>query len=136
MVPEGQKVWTDRRNGRTDEAKTISLRLRRGIKTTATNCQSIYGPRCEKTCFSICKQQRCRFSREACKPQLVLARGPAGRRSQSSLGRQAFKNFRNSILNPCHVELLLSSSFSKGLWIQTSWLLIKPFDQEQHCFPL
>ena len=32
MVPDGQKVWTDGRNGRTDNAKTISLRLRLGIK--------------------------------------------------------------------------------------------------------
>ena len=47
MVPDRQKVWTDGRNGRTDgrtewtagktdgrtdDAKTISLRLRRGIK--------------------------------------------------------------------------------------------------------
>ena len=36
MVPDRQKVrmegWTDGRNGRTDAAKTISLRLRRGIK--------------------------------------------------------------------------------------------------------
>ena len=31
MLPDRQKVWTDGRNGRTDEAKTISLRLRRGI---------------------------------------------------------------------------------------------------------
>ena len=31
MVPDGQKVWTDGRNGQTDDAKTISLRLRRGI---------------------------------------------------------------------------------------------------------
>ena len=35
MVPDRQKVRTDRRtdgqNGRTDAAKTISLRLRRGI---------------------------------------------------------------------------------------------------------
>ena len=32
MVPERQKVWMDdRRNGRTDNAKTISLRLRRRI---------------------------------------------------------------------------------------------------------
>ena len=37
MVQDRQKVWTDGRNGRTDgctdDAKTISLRLRRGIKT-------------------------------------------------------------------------------------------------------
>ena len=32
IVLDGQKVWTDRQNGRTDDAKTISLRLRRGIK--------------------------------------------------------------------------------------------------------
>ena len=32
MVPDRQKVRTDGRNGRTDDAKTISLRLRRGIK--------------------------------------------------------------------------------------------------------
>ena len=35
MVPDRQKVWTDGRmewtDGRTDDAKTISLRLRRGI---------------------------------------------------------------------------------------------------------
>ena len=31
MVPDRQKVRTDGRNGRTDDAKTISLRLRRGI---------------------------------------------------------------------------------------------------------
>ena len=31
MVPDRQKVQTDGRNGRTDNAKTISLRLRRGI---------------------------------------------------------------------------------------------------------
>ena len=29
MVPDRQKVWMD---GRTDDAKTISFRLRRGIK--------------------------------------------------------------------------------------------------------
>ena len=33
MVPNGQKVWTDGRNGRTDDAKTISLRLGQGIKS-------------------------------------------------------------------------------------------------------
>ena len=41
MVPDRQKVWTDGRtdgrtggmDGRTDDAKTISLRLRQGIKT-------------------------------------------------------------------------------------------------------
>ena len=33
MVPDRQKVWTDGRNGRTDDAKTIFLRLRRGIKS-------------------------------------------------------------------------------------------------------
>ena len=32
MVPDRQKVRTDGRNGRTDAAKTLSLRLRRGIK--------------------------------------------------------------------------------------------------------
>ena len=32
MVPDGQKVRTDGMEGRTDDAKTISLRLRRGIK--------------------------------------------------------------------------------------------------------
>ena len=31
MVPDRQKVWTDGMDGRTDDAKTISLRLRRGI---------------------------------------------------------------------------------------------------------
>ena len=35
MVPDRQKVWTDGRtewtDGRTDDAKTISLQLRRGI---------------------------------------------------------------------------------------------------------
>ena len=31
MVPDRQKVWTDGRNGRADDAKTISLRLCRGI---------------------------------------------------------------------------------------------------------
>ena len=31
MVPDRQKVWTDGMDGLTDEAKTISLRLRRGI---------------------------------------------------------------------------------------------------------
>ena len=31
MVPDGQKVWTDGRNGQTDDAKTISLRLHWGI---------------------------------------------------------------------------------------------------------
>ena len=31
MVPDRQKVRTDGRNGRTDDAKTIFLRLRRGI---------------------------------------------------------------------------------------------------------
>ena len=31
MVPDRQKVWTDGGNGRTDDAKTISHRLRRGI---------------------------------------------------------------------------------------------------------
>ena len=43
MVPDGrmdgQTEWTDRRNGRTDgrtdDAKTISLRLRQGIKRQA-----------------------------------------------------------------------------------------------------
>ena len=34
MVPDRQKVRTDGRNGRTDAAKTISLRLRRGIIKT------------------------------------------------------------------------------------------------------
>ena len=34
MVPDRQKVRTDgRMDGRTDDAKTISLRLRRGIKS-------------------------------------------------------------------------------------------------------
>ena len=32
MVPDGQKVWTSGRNGRTDHVNSISLRLRRGIK--------------------------------------------------------------------------------------------------------
>ena len=32
MVPDRQNVRTDGRNGRMDDAKTISLRLRRGIK--------------------------------------------------------------------------------------------------------
>ena len=32
MVPDGQKVWTDEMDGRTDDAKTISLRLRRVTK--------------------------------------------------------------------------------------------------------
>ena len=31
MVPDRQKVWTDGMDGRTDDAKTISLRLCRGI---------------------------------------------------------------------------------------------------------
>ena len=31
MVLNRQKVWTDGQNGRMDDAKTISLRLRRGI---------------------------------------------------------------------------------------------------------
>ena len=34
MVPDRQRVRTDGRNGRTDDAKTISLRLRRGIIIT------------------------------------------------------------------------------------------------------
>ena len=52
MVPDRQKVWTDGQNGRTDDAKTISLRLRRGIiiyfaeiqveKIMGRNC---YGPK-------------------------------------------------------------------------------------------
>ena len=34
MVPDRQKVWTDgQMDGHTDDAKTISLRLRRGITT-------------------------------------------------------------------------------------------------------
>ena len=37
MVPDRQKVRMDGRNGRTDDAKTISLRLRRGI-TTQSKC--------------------------------------------------------------------------------------------------
>ena len=41
MVPDRQKVRTDGRNGqadgRTDDAKTISLRLRRGIKKSTVN---------------------------------------------------------------------------------------------------
>ena len=32
MVPDGQKVWTDGQNERTDDANTISLRLRQGVK--------------------------------------------------------------------------------------------------------
>ena len=34
MVPDRQKVWTDGMDGRTDDAKTISLRLCRGIKNS------------------------------------------------------------------------------------------------------
>ena len=37
MVPDRLKVWTD---GRTDDAKTISLRLRRGIKTDILSFQA------------------------------------------------------------------------------------------------
>ena len=38
MVPDRQKVWTDgRTDGRTDDAKTISLRLRWGIKKIRRN---------------------------------------------------------------------------------------------------
>ena len=34
MVPDGRTEWTDgQTDGRTDDAKTISLRLRRGITT-------------------------------------------------------------------------------------------------------
>ena len=33
MVPDRQKVWTDRMDGGRDDAKTISLRLRRGINS-------------------------------------------------------------------------------------------------------
>ena len=36
MVPDRQKVWTDGRNGRTDDAKTISLRLCWGIIRNST----------------------------------------------------------------------------------------------------
>ena len=53
MVPDGQKVWTDRRNGRTnrrtDNAKTISLRLRRGIIIKSAGAFCI--PGCEKLVF-------------------------------------------------------------------------------------
>ena len=34
MVQDRQKVWTDGMDGRTDDAKTISLRHRRGITST------------------------------------------------------------------------------------------------------
>ena len=50
MVPDGQKVWTDGIDGGTDDAKTISLRYRRGIKNVVRelsqkmllNCSKIY----------------------------------------------------------------------------------------------
>ena len=37
MVRDRQKMRTDGQNGRTDDAKTISLRLRRGIKIWVEN---------------------------------------------------------------------------------------------------
>ena len=39
MVPDGQQVWTDRWNGGTDYAKTISLQLRQRIKSVLANAQ-------------------------------------------------------------------------------------------------
>ena len=55
MVPDRQKVWTDRRNGlmdrrthgRTDDAKTLSRRLRPGI-TTEIYYVSFFHKRLEK----------------------------------------------------------------------------------------
>ena len=42
MVPDRQKVWTDgmdgQTDGHTDDAKTISLRLRRGMMNNAVMC--------------------------------------------------------------------------------------------------
>ena len=42
MVPDRQKVRTDGWNGRTDAAKNISLRLRRGIITTYAHEQFVW----------------------------------------------------------------------------------------------
>ena len=39
MVPNGQQVWTDGWNGRTDDAKTISLQLRQRVKSVLANAQ-------------------------------------------------------------------------------------------------
>ena len=41
MVPDRQKVRTDGMDGRTDDAKTISLRLRRGIIKLNTGAKEI-----------------------------------------------------------------------------------------------
>ena len=42
MVPDRQKVWTDGMDGRTDDAKTIFLRLCRGIKTEVSLLKIIF----------------------------------------------------------------------------------------------
>ena len=47
MVPDGQKVRMDGCSGRTDNAKTISLRLRRGDKKEAAQArQSLHFSKC------------------------------------------------------------------------------------------
>ena len=56
MAADGRTEWTDGRNGRTDDAKTISLRLCRGIKSHSVPIPSIIN---EKK-FS----NRCSFSKE------------------------------------------------------------------------
>ena len=53
MVPDRQKVWTDVRNGRTDDAITLSLRLLRGIKNNDCGCQKSLAIRTDGVSFQI-----------------------------------------------------------------------------------